>query len=44
MQFYVLDHEIWDLIARILHGISVTEETLALDIIDKVGPGGHFLN
>ncbi len=23
---------------------SVTDETLAVDIIDKVGPGGHFLN
>ncbi len=28
---------------RIVDGIKVDEETLALDVIDKVGPGGHFL-
>ena len=44
LESLVIDHEICDIIARILNGISVTEETLALDIIDKVGPGGHFLN
>ena len=26
-----------------MEGIPVTKETLALDIIDKVGPGGHYL-
>jgi trimethylamine--corrinoid protein Co-methyltransferase len=24
-------------------GIAVTEEAMALDVIDAVGPGGHFL-
>ncbi len=28
---------------RITKGIEVNRETLALDVIDKVGPGGHFL-
>ena len=28
---------------RIVEGIDVTPEKLATDIIDKVGPGGHFL-
>lgn len=28
---------------RFVKGIEVNEETLALDVIDKVGPGGNFL-
>lgn len=28
---------------RIVKGIEVNDETLAADVIDKVGPGGHFL-
>jgi trimethylamine--corrinoid protein Co-methyltransferase len=44
LESLLIDHEICGMIDRILKGISVTEEKLALDIIDKVGPGGHFLN
>ncbi len=44
LESLVMDHEICEMIARILNGIAVTDETLAVDIIDKVGPGGHFLN
>jgi trimethylamine--corrinoid protein Co-methyltransferase len=35
--------EIIGLVARFMQGIEVDEETLALDAIDQVGPGGHFL-
>jgi trimethylamine--corrinoid protein Co-methyltransferase len=28
---------------RFMTGVEVTKETLALDVIDQVGPGGHFL-
>jgi trimethylamine--corrinoid protein Co-methyltransferase len=28
---------------RFVKGIEVNEDTLALDVIDKVGPGGNFL-
>lgn len=31
------------LVRRFMQGISVNEETLAVDIIDQVGPGGQFL-
>ncbi len=31
------------LIKRFMRGIEVNEETLALEEIDKVGPGGHYL-
>ena len=40
----VLDCEGMNYIRKILGGIKVTEETLALDIIHHVGPGGEFLN
>ena len=30
-------------VKRIIKGIEVTEESLALDVIKKVGPGGNFL-
>ena len=28
---------------RILRGIPVTDDTMALDVMDEVGPGGHYL-
>lgn len=40
----VLDCEGMRYIRKILGGICVTEETLALDVIHAVGPGGGFLN
>ncbi len=27
-----------------MRGLPVNDETLALDVIDKVGPGGHYLH
>lgn len=39
----VLNNEILGMAFRIARGIEVNEETLALDVIDKVGPQGHFL-
>ncbi|MEA1964809.1 MAG: trimethylamine methyltransferase family protein [Candidatus Aerophobetes bacterium] len=40
---YVIDNEIIGMVMRALRGIEVNEDTLALDLIDKVGPGGNFL-
>ncbi|QOX64109.1 Trimethylamine methyltransferase MttB [Anoxybacterium hadale] len=39
----VLDCEGMSYIRKILGGIEVTKETMALDIIHKAGPGGEFL-
>ena len=39
----VLSDEIIAMTKRMMQGISIDEETLGLDIIDRVGPGGHFL-
>lgn len=41
--YMVLVHEIIDMINHYMTGIDVNEETLALDIIKKTGPGGQFL-
>jgi len=40
----VIDNEIAGTILRGLSGIEVSDETLAVDMIRKVGPGGHFLS
>jgi trimethylamine--corrinoid protein Co-methyltransferase len=39
----VMSNEIIGMVKRIMGGIAVDEETLALDVIADVGPGGHFL-
>ena len=39
----VIDNEICGYALRFLRGIQVNEETLALDVIKRVGPKGHFL-
>jgi trimethylamine--corrinoid protein Co-methyltransferase len=40
----VLDDDIAHMIGRILEGVEVTDETLLIDLIEKVGPiPGHFL-
>jgi len=39
----VSNNEVIGMVKRIMEGIEISEETLALDVIDKVGPGGHFL-
>lgn len=39
----LLDCEIFDMVWHTLRGIEVNDETLALDVIHNVGPGGHYL-
>jgi trimethylamine--corrinoid protein Co-methyltransferase len=39
----VVSDEVIGLVRRVAGGIEVTEETLALDLIDRVGPGGEYL-
>jgi trimethylamine--corrinoid protein Co-methyltransferase len=40
---FVVDNDILGMAMRVLRGIEVDDETLALDAIDEVGPGGHYL-
>jgi trimethylamine--corrinoid protein Co-methyltransferase len=39
----IVDNEMAAYVKRVLRGFSVDEETLALDVIQKVGIGGNFL-
>lgn len=39
----VIDDEIARMVQRAISGIAVNEETLAVDVIEKVGPAGTFL-
>jgi len=40
---FVIDNDINGMALRVLEGIAVNEDTLALDVIREVGPGGMFL-
>ena len=42
--FMVLVNEILYMVNQYMRGISVDDESLAIDLIDKIGPGGHYLN
>jgi trimethylamine--corrinoid protein Co-methyltransferase len=39
----VMSNEVIGMAKHILGGITVTPDTLAVDVIERVGPGGHFL-
>jgi len=43
LQGLVMGDEIISYVRKIIAGIEVNDDTLALDVIDSVGPGGHFL-
>lgn len=43
LESIVLADEIVSMVKRITSGIRISEETLALKVIDRVGPGGNFL-
>jgi len=40
----LIDEEYVKMIRRILQGIPVNKETIALDVIKKVGPAGNYLS
>ena len=42
-EYFVLGHEILGMIDRFMEGIPINTETLALDVIEAVGPAGNFL-
>ncbi|WP_227763918.1 trimethylamine methyltransferase family protein [Zhaonella formicivorans] len=43
LELIVMNDETIGMVKRILRGIQVNDETMAVDVIDCVGPGGHFL-
>lgn len=43
LQSLVIADEVIGQVKRLIRGIEVNKETLALDVIASVGPGGHYL-
>jgi len=39
----VIDNEILGMVYRIMKGVNVEDETLGLELMDRIGPGGSFL-
>jgi trimethylamine--corrinoid protein Co-methyltransferase len=44
LEMLVMNDEIIAMARRIMRGIEVSDDTLMLDLIDKVGPGGEFMS
>jgi trimethylamine--corrinoid protein Co-methyltransferase len=44
LEMLVMTDEIIAMMRRIMRGIEVSDETLMLDLIDRVGPGGEFMS
>ncbi len=42
-EMLVMSDEIIGMVKRMLRGIPVDRDSLAVDVIDRVGPGGHFM-
>jgi trimethylamine--corrinoid protein Co-methyltransferase len=40
----LMDCEIFEIVRRIMAGITINDDTLALDVIQEVGPGGNYLS
>ncbi|MGH7498298.1 MAG: trimethylamine methyltransferase family protein [Gemmatimonadales bacterium] len=43
LEQYVLDDEVIGAVRRIMRGIEVNADSLAVDVINQVGPGAHYL-
>ncbi len=44
LEMVVMNDEIISMVQRIMRGIEVSDETLMLDLIDEIGPGGNFIS
>ena len=43
-EMMMIDHELYSQLVRMLQGIQVDDEHLALNVVDKVGPMGNFMS
>jgi len=39
----VMADEVIGMVQRVMAGVQINQETIMLDLIEQVGPGGHFL-
>jgi len=44
LESLVMNDEIIAMVRRIMRGVEVSDDTLLLDLIDQVGPGGEFMS
>ena len=44
LESLVMNDEIIGMVRRIMRGVEVNDDTLMLDLIDEVGPGGEFMS
>ena len=44
LEMLVMNDEIIAMTRRVMRGVEVSDDTLMLDLIDRVGPGGEFLS
>ena len=44
LEMVVIADELFSMLSRVIRGMRVNEETLALDVINDVGSGGHYLS
>ncbi len=40
---FIIDNEILGMVYRVLRGIEVNENTLAVECVEKLGPGGNYM-
>jgi trimethylamine--corrinoid protein Co-methyltransferase len=43
LSWLLLDHELMAYAKRVARGIEINADTLATEVIERVGPAGHFL-
>lgn len=43
LSWLLIDNELMAYVKRVVHGFEVTPETLAIEVIHAVGPGGNYL-
>jgi trimethylamine--corrinoid protein Co-methyltransferase len=41
--FMILVNEVLNMVKQFMHGVKVDDDALALEVMDRVGPGGHFI-
>jgi trimethylamine--corrinoid protein Co-methyltransferase len=44
LEMLVFQHEVIGYVERVMRGVTVDAEHLALEVIDEVGPGGIFID
>jgi trimethylamine--corrinoid protein Co-methyltransferase len=41
---FVIDNEIYKMIRKVINGIKIDDEKLAIDLIKEIGPGGELVS